>query len=119
MTAKTSMRLGSTTRCMGGDTYISAVELAPAHGLHCSAVLREQLLSAGHPLLPQEKMLKGRYTGVFLACTGVTIPAAAGSADSALVLDVEAPARFERLVKKEDGFFDAERHLAEVAYEAC
>jgi len=119
VTAKTSMRLGSVTRCMGGDTYISAVELEPAHELHCSAVLCEQLLSAGHPIQPQDKMLKGRYTGVFLACTGVTIPAAAGFSDSALLLDVTAPARFERLLKKEAGFFDADRHLAEEAYEAC
>jgi len=117
----TSMRLDSTTRCMGGDTFISAVELAPAHGFHANSVLSEQLLAAGHPIHPQDKLLKGRYTGTFLACTGVTVPMVdgAGCLMPPLVLDLPAPVRFERLLKKEDGFFAADRSRAEVEYEAC
>lgn len=115
----TSMRLDSTTRCMGGDTFISAVELHPAHGFHCSTVLSEQLLAAGHRMHPQDKLLKGSYRGVFLACTGVTVPAAAGCSAPPLELDLQPPERFGRLLKKEGGFFAADRRRSETEYEAC
>lgn len=115
----TSMRLDSTTRCMGGDTFISAVELCPSHGFHCISIFSEQLLAAGHHTHPHGKFLKGSYRGLFLACTGVTVPAVVGCLAPLLELDVPAPVRFERLVKKEEGFFAADRLRAEAELEAC
>lgn len=115
----TSMRVTSTARCMGGDTFNSSVELRPAHGFHGSSVLSEQLSSSGHPVHPQDKLLKGSYRGVFLACTGITVPAVDGCSAPPLVIDVPAPDRFARLLKKEEGLFEADRRRSEAEYEAC